>query len=44
MSGFINMYMKCSDTAILTIKDSNYCYIISGISKSEAIKFMHFKF
>ena len=27
-----------SDIAILNIKDSNYCCIITGISKSEAIE------
>ena len=34
------MYMNLSDIAILNIKGSNYCCIISGISKSEAIKFL----
>ena len=32
------MSMNLSDIAILNIKGSDYCCIISGISKSEAIK------
>ena len=32
------MSMNLSDIAILNIKGSNYCYIITGLSKSEAIK------
>ena len=31
------MSMKLSDIAILSIKGSNYCRIIIGIGKSEAI-------
>ena len=34
------MYKHLSDIAILNIKGSNYCCIISGIGKSEAIKLM----
>ena len=34
------MLMKLSDIAILTIKGSDYCCIISGISKSESIKLL----
>ena len=34
------MFMKLSDIAILNIKDSDYCFIISGISKNEAINLM----
>ena len=33
--------MNFSDMAILKIKDSDYCYIISRITKSEAINLMH---
>ena len=33
------MSMNLSDVAILNIKDSDYCCIISLISKNEAIKF-----
>ena len=29
--------MKHSDIAVLSIKGADYCYIISGISKIEAI-------
>ena len=32
--------MKLSDIAILNIKGSDYCFIISGISKNEAINLM----
>ena len=32
--------MKLSHIAILNIKDSDYCFIISGISKYEAINLM----
>ena len=32
--------MNLNDIAILNIKGSNYCCIISGISKSEAISLM----
>ena len=32
--------MNLSDIAILNIKGSNYCCIISGISKSEVIDLM----
>ena len=31
------MSMNLSDIPILNIKDSNYCCVISGISKSEVI-------
>ena len=34
------MSMNLSDAAILNNKDSDYCCIISGISKSEAINLM----
>ena len=34
------MSMKLSDIAILSIKSTGYCCIISKISKSEAIKLM----
>ena len=34
------MSMNLSDIAILNMKVSNYCCIISGISKSEAINIM----
>ena len=34
------MSMNLSDIAILNIKGSDYCCIISGISKSEAIKLL----
>ena len=34
------MFMNLSDIAILNIKSANYCCIISGISKSEAINLM----
>ena len=34
------MSIDLSDIAILNIKDADYRYIISGISKSEAINFM----
>ena len=34
------MSMDLSDTAILNIKGSDYCCIISGISKNEAINIM----
>ena len=36
----VMMSMNLSDIAILNIKRSNYCCIISGISKSEAINLM----
>ena len=32
------MFMNLNNIAILKIKNANYCYIITGISKSEAIK------
>ena len=32
--------MMSSDIAILNIKSADYCYIISGISKNEAINLM----
>ena len=32
--------MKLIDIAILNIKGADYCFIISGISKSEAINVM----
>ena len=34
------MPMKLSDSAILNIKRADYCYIISRVSKSEAINLM----
>ena len=34
------MFMNLSDIAILNIKGSNYRYIVSLISKDEAIKLM----
>ena len=34
------MSMKLSDIYILNIKNANYCYIINGISKNEAIKLL----
>ena len=34
------MSMRFSDTAILNIKDSDYCCIIIGISKNETINLM----
>ena len=34
------MSVSLSDTAILNIKGSDYCCVISGISKNEAINFM----
>ena len=34
------MSMNLSDIAILNIKGSNYCYVISRISKNEAINLM----
>ena len=34
------MSMNSSDIAILNIKSADYCCIISGISKSEAINSM----
>ena len=34
------MPMRLSNIAILNIKGSDYCSIISGISKSEAIKLL----
>ena len=34
------MSMSLSDIAILSIKSADYCCIISGISKSEAINLM----
>ena len=37
---YYNMSMNLSDTATLNIKGSDYCCIISGISKSEAINLM----
>ena len=35
------MSMKLSDIALLNIKGADYCYIISGISKNEAINLMY---
>ena len=35
------MSMNLSDIAILNTKGTDYCCIISGISKSEAINLMH---
>ena len=35
------MFMNLSDIAILKIKNADYCCIISGISKIEAIKLLH---
>ena len=34
------MSMNLSNIAILNIKDADYCYIISGITKNEAIMVM----
>ena len=34
------MPMKLRDSAILNIKRADYCYIISRVSKSEAINLM----
>ena len=34
------MSMNFCNVAILKIKNANYCFIISGISKSEAIKLL----
>ena len=34
------MSMKLSDIAILKIKNADYSYIITGMSKSEAIKLL----
>ena len=34
------MSMKLSDIYILNIKNANYCCIINGISKNEAIKLL----
>ena len=34
------MFMKLSDLAILKIKNADYSYIITGMSKSEAIKLL----
>ena len=34
------MSMNLSDIYILNIKNVNYCFIINGISKSEAIKLL----
>ena len=38
------MSMSISDRAISKIKNANYCCIIVGISKSEAIKGEHYKY
>ena len=35
------MSMRLSDNAILNSKSADYCCIVSGISKSEAINLMH---
>ena len=35
------MSMKLSDIAVLNIKGADYCYIISRISKSEAINLIY---
>ena len=32
--------MKLSNIAVLSIKGADYCYIITGISRSEAINLM----
>ena len=34
------MFMKLNDVAILSIKGTNYCCIINGFSKNEAIHFL----
>ena len=34
------MLMNLSDIGIIKIKNVSYCYIITGISKSEAINLM----
>ena len=39
-SFLLMMSMNLNDIAILNIKGSNYCCIISGISKTEAINLM----
>ena len=36
----VMMYMKLNDINILNIKNANYCCIISGIRKNEAIKLL----
>ena len=38
--GVLMISMNLSDIAILNIQCADYCFIISGISKSEAIKLM----
>ena len=38
MSWFINMPMNISNIALSKIRNANYRRIITGISKSEAIK------
>ena len=40
MSHLLVMFVKLSDIAILNIKGSDYCCIISGISKCEPIKLL----
>ena len=40
MHDLLMMSMNLSDIAILNIKSADYCCIISGISKSEAISLM----
>ena len=40
MSWFINDVCNLSDIAILNIKGSDYCCIISGISKTETMKLL----
>ena len=38
--GFVMMFMNLSNRAILIVKGAEYCCIISGISKSDAINLM----
>ena len=40
MSWFINDVFELSNIAILNIKGSDHCFIISGISKTDAIKLL----
>ena len=39
---FLLMSMNLSDTAFLNIKNTDYCCVISGIRKSEAIKLLQY--
>ena len=40
MSHLFMIFMNLNDIAILKIKNTDYCCIIAGISKSEAIKLL----